>query len=93
MGYLVRISLLHIFSKKYVSNKSLPNGRHRRKDVMSVPQNKKFIAKEKMSKNVQADLAKSRRGSWNGVNPVTRVVLSSRKAKLEKIRQRESKRY
>ena len=32
----------------------------------------KFISFEKLSKKKQQELCKSRRGSWGGVNPVTR---------------------
>ena len=43
---------------------------------------KNFVPVEKMSKRAQRELAKKRRGSWLGVNPVTRI--NDRKKKLEK---------
>ena len=38
----------------------------------------KFITYEKMSKKQKAEINKQRRGSWNGVNPVTKVVKSKK---------------
>lgn len=45
---------------------------------------KNFVPVEKMSKRAQRELAKKRRGSWLGVNPVTRIKPNDRKKELEK---------
>lgn len=47
---------------------------------------KKFVPIEKMSKRVQKELANKHRGSWLGINPVTRIKPNDRKRKLEKAR-------
>ena len=38
----------------------------------------KFVPIEKRSKREQRELNARRRGSWNGVNPVTRVPMNSK---------------
>ena len=35
---------------------------------------KKFVPYEKMSKKQRREIDKARRGSWQGVSPVTRVA-------------------
>lgn len=47
---------------------------------------KNFVPVEKMSKRAQRELAKKHRGSWLGVDPVTRIKPNDRKKKLEKAR-------
>lgn len=39
---------------------------------------KNFIPLEKQSKKQQKEFYSSKRGSWNGVNPVTKVVQSKK---------------
>ena len=53
----------------------------------------KFVPVEKLSKKARAEISKSQRGSWNGVNPVTRIVKTSKKTKLEKAYRREAACY
>lgn len=44
---------------------------------------KPFIPYEKLSKKKKKELDSARRGSWNGVNPVTRRVESKKALKWE----------
>ena len=53
----------------------------------------KFIPLEKQSKKAQKTAAAAKRGSWQGVNPVTRVVPDTKKKKLEQIKQKEVENY
>ena len=43
--------------------------------------NKKFVPMEKRSKKEQREAAKAQRGSWFGVNPVTRSTPNSHEIK------------
>ena len=43
--------------------------------------NKKFVPMEKRSKKEQKEAAKAQRGSWFGVNPVTRSTPNSHELK------------
>lgn len=43
--------------------------------------NKKFVPLEKRSKKEQKEAAKAQRGSWFGVNPVTRSTPNSHELK------------
>ena len=36
--------------------------------------NQKFVPNEKLSKKAKRELDAQRRGSWNGVNPVSRIA-------------------
>jgi len=51
--------------------------------------NEKFVPLEKQSKKAQRRAAAAKRGSWNGVNPVTKVVPDTKKQKLEKLKKKE----
>lgn len=47
---------------------------------------KKFIAYEKLSKKKKRELDRKRRGSWNGINPVTRRPADPKAYKRTKAR-------
>ena len=40
----------------------------------------KFVSENKLSKKARKELNNSRRGSWDGVNPVTRIVPDKKNA-------------
>ena len=48
----------------------------------------KFISKDKLSKKERKKLNAARRGSWNGANPVTKVVESKKVYNRKKEKQR-----
>ncbi len=47
----------------------------------------KFIPKEKLSKKVRQELNRQNRGSWNGVNPITRKTENKKLYNRKKVRQ------
>ena len=49
----------------------------------------KYVPIEKQSKKAQRRLAAAKRGSWYGVKPVEKVVRTTRKEKLEKLKKKE----
>ena len=51
----------------------------------------KFVPLEKQSKKAQRRAAAAKRGSWYGVKPVTKIVPDSRKGKLLKLKEKESR--
>lgn len=44
-----------------------------------------FIPYEKMSKKQRRDIDRMRRGSWNGVNPITRRIESKKAYNRKKV--------
>ena len=53
-----------------------------------------FVSENKLSKKARKELNNSRRGSWNGVNPVTRVVPNKGKNAYDRNRsKRETRTY
>lgn len=49
----------------------------------------KYVPFEKMSKRAKQDLAKSHRGSWHGINPVTRKPENPKAYNRRKVRRED----
>lgn len=49
----------------------------------------KFTPFEKLSKRRKREIAKARRNTWGGINPVTRKVLDKKAYSRKKLRQQE----
>ena len=53
----------------------------------------KFVPLSKQSKKAQKAAAAAKRGSWYGINPVTRTVQENKRDKLEKLKKKEVEDY
>lgn len=51
---------------------------------------KKFVPYEKMSKKQKRELDSQRRGSWQGVSPVTRIAETDKKHYSRKIKHKKN---